>query len=1070
MRNLRRDPPRPQGADAVAGPPAALASLAVAALSASLILGCAGGPVAPPLAEATGAIAVNPSVVVSQVYGGGGNASAPFLNDFVELLNRASSPVPVDGWSIQYASASGTGLFSANVTPLAGTIAPGAYYLVRMSSGGATGVALPAPDASGTTAMSGTAGKVALVGAATGLPCNGGGTPCSTGDGALILDLVGYGAANFFEGAGPTGTLGNTTAALRAAGGCTDTNNNAADFVVAAPTPRNTASAAAACTLGDAPPVVTATVPAAGSGNIDPGAILAVTFSEPVAASAAAFVLGCGAGTLPVAIGGGPTTFALTPAAPLPAGGTCQLTVLAAGVSDLDTADPPDHPAADFGFAFTVSSTAPAPIHDVQGAAHTSPRLGQTLSVGPAVVTVVGGIGFYMQDPLPDADDATSEGIFVFTNAAPSVAVGDEVVVRGLVAEFRPGCAPSCAASDSAFNNLTTTEIDGPAISLRGHGRPLPAPVVLGSGPGERRQPATIIEDDASGSVETSGVFDPASDGIDFLESLEGMRVRIDNPVVVDPSRLFSGGSSIEIGVLARGGAGAGPRTPRGGIFLTPGDFNPERLFLANTLTPTFPIVNVGDSFAGNVVGVVDYTFANYKILVSEALPAVTPGGLGQEVTPLVDLTPTHLTVASVNVENLDPTDPPAKLARLAAIIVHNLGAPDLLAVEEIQDNDGALDDGVVDATTTLNGLVAAIAAAGGPSYAYREIDPQNDLDGGEPGGNIRVVLMFRGDRGLAFVDRPGAGSTTPNDVTGVAGAPRLAFSPGRIDPTNAAFTTSRKPLAAELTFRGQTIFVVANHFNSKGGDQPLFGRFQPPVLASESQRLAQANVVGGFIGRLFASDPAAKVIALGDLNDFSFAAPLLALKGVGLVDLIETLPANERYTYVFEGNSQVLDHILASPGLAARATFDVVHVNAEFSDQASDHEPGIARFELGTAPVITSTPGTTVAAGGTFTYDVDATGTPAPTFALVAGPAGLIVDGASGSLHWTATAAPGTYPVTVMAQNGSSPDALQSFFLQVTPPLAAVPASSRARILALAAVLGAFGAWRVRRRVGRVP
>ena len=1034
----------------------------LAPLIALTLFGCAAEPTTAPLVQTQSAIATNPAIVVSQIYGGGGNASASFQNDFIELFNRTSSPVSVDGWSVQYASATGTGLFSANVTLLAGTVAPGHYYLVR-EAGGTTGAVLPAPDASGTINLSATAGKVVLVSSPTGLACNGGTTACSTSDSALIVDLVGFGSSStFFEGAGPTGTLSNTTAALRAAGGCTDTNNNAADFAVGAPTPRNSASAATSCAIGDSAPAVVSTAPTNGSSNIDPGAILGVTFSEPVAVTPTAFSMDCG-GPVTLAVSGGPTTFSLTPASALPAGAACHVTVAAAGVSDLDTMDPPDNPAADFTLTFTVSATPPTPIHTVQGAAHLSPLAGQVLNVGPAIVTVLTSTGFYMQDPSPDNDDATSEGIFVFTSATPAVAVGDEVVVRGTVAEFRPGCTP-CTAADDAFNNLAQTEIDGPSISLRGHSRALPPPVVLGSGTGERRQPTTIIEDDATGNVETSGVFDPASDGIDFLESLEGMRVRIDNPVVVDPSRLFSGGS-IEIGVLTRGGVDASPRTPRGGILLEPNDPNPERLFLANTLLPSFPILNVGDGFAGSVVGVVGYSFDNFKILVSDPLPPVAPGGIAQETTTLTDQTPNHLTIASINVENLAATDPATKFSRLAAIVVQNLGAPDLLAVEEIQDNDGATDDGVVDATTTLNTFVGAITAAGGPTYAYREIDPENDQDGGQPGGNIRVVYMFRGDRGLAFVDRPGAGATTPNDITGAAGAPHLLFSPGRIDPTNAAFMSSRKPLAAELTFGGQTLFILANHFVAKLGDQPLYGRFQPPAQASQTQRIAQANVVGAFVSRLFASNPAAKVIVLGDFNDFSTSPPLTVLKATGLTDMIETLPANERYTYVFEGNSQVLDHIMASTPLAPRGTFDVVHVNAEFSDQASDHEPAVTRFDFGAAPVITSVPASSVLAGGAFTYDIDANGTPAPTYALVSGPSGMTVDPTTGVLRWIANVAPGNVSVTVRALNGSTPDATQSFVLQIAAPPPAVPATSALTIASLAVALAVFSWFHRNRR-----
>ena len=182
--------------------------------------------------------AASPNIVISQIYGGGGNASAPLRNDFVELFNRGTTIVALSGWSVQYASATGTGNFGGNpVVALTGSLAPGQYYLVQLSSGGANGALLPTPDATGTIAMSATGGKVALVSSATGLACNGGSTPCNAAQLALIVDLIGYDGANFYEGA-PTPALSNTTAALRASNGCTDSDNNAADFSVGAPTPQ----------------------------------------------------------------------------------------------------------------------------------------------------------------------------------------------------------------------------------------------------------------------------------------------------------------------------------------------------------------------------------------------------------------------------------------------------------------------------------------------------------------------------------------------------------------------------------------------------------------------------------------------------------------------------------------------------------------------------------------------------------------------------------------------------------------------------------------------------------------
>jgi hypothetical protein len=184
--------------------------------------------------------------------------------------------------------------------------------------------------------------------------------------------------------------------------------------------------------------------------------------------------------------------------------------------------------------------------------------------------------------------------------------------------------------------------------------------------------------------------------------------------------------------------------------------------------------------------------------------------------------------------------------------------------------------------------------------------------------------------------------------VNGVYG-PQLSASPGRIDPTNAAFGSSRKPLAAEFLFNGHKLFVIANHLNSKGGDQPLFGRFQPPQRSSEVQRAQQATVLAQFVQGLRSADAEAKVVVLGDLNDFQFSDTLSILKQAGLVDLVDGLPESERYTYVFDGNSQALDHILVSDALAEAALpdYDVVHVNSEFADQTSDHDPEVVTLLL---------------------------------------------------------------------------------------------------------------------------
>jgi Lamin Tail Domain len=216
--------------------------------------------------------AASGGLVVSQVYGGGGNSGATYQNDYVELLNGGSAAVDLSGYTVQYATAAGT---SWQTVPLTGTLASGRYYLVQLASGGANGAALPAPDATGSANLATTGGKVALVHAATALTCGASAGSCSAV--AVVTDLVGYGSATDFEGAaGPA--LDSTHAAVRAGGGCTDSANNDADFAVASPAPRNTAAAAAACGGSSGSATGTASVTA----DIQPA--LTVSLDQPALA------------------------------------------------------------------------------------------------------------------------------------------------------------------------------------------------------------------------------------------------------------------------------------------------------------------------------------------------------------------------------------------------------------------------------------------------------------------------------------------------------------------------------------------------------------------------------------------------------------------------------------------------------------------------------------------------------------------------------------------------------------------------------------------------------------------
>jgi predicted extracellular nuclease len=877
---------------------------------------------------------ISSTIVVSQIYGGGGNTGSTYRNDFIELFNRGNTTVSVAGWTVQYNSATGTSTWQT--TALTGSIPPGGYYLVQEAQGAGGTTALPTPDATGTIAMSATAGRVALVNNSTALS----GATCPSG--ASIIDLVGFGAtASCFEGSGPTPAPSNTTAVLRGSNGCTETDNNASDFTTGAPSPRNSASPANPC-LGPTNP--------SGTGAASPSTVL----------PGGSTLL-----TVTVTPGTNPTSTGLAVTGDLTAiGGSATQTFFDNGTNgDVTAGDnifsfnatvamatTPGAKSLPFtitdaqarmgsgSISLTVSAGAGSTrIHDIQGASHLSPLAGTAVSGVPGIVTALVSNGFYLQDPTPDANDATSEGIFVFTSSAPTVSVGQSVLVSGNVTEFRAGGASS--------TNLTVTEIGSPSIALVSSGNPLPPPIVIGTG--GRIPPTMVIEDDAMGSVETTGVFDPANDGIDFYESLEGMRVQLNDAVAVGPTKVFGTvNQNREIGVIGDNGANASVRTTRGGIVIRANDFNPERIILNDLITggPTLPAANVSDSFPGAIVGVMDYNFGNFKLQV-QSLPSLVSGGLMQEVTaaPVTN----QIAIATFNCQNLDTSDGPSKFSTLADQIVNHLRSPDLVTLEEIQDNNGATDDGTVDPSVTMNTLISAIQSAGGPAYQYRQINPVNDQDGGEPGGNIRQVFMFRTDRGLSFIDRAGGTSTASTTVVNGGMGPELSFSPGRIDPSNAAWNSSRKPLAGEFLYNGHKLFVIGNHFNSKGGDEPLYGRNQPPTLSSEVQRVQQAMIVHDFVNSILTLDANASVVVLGDLNDYEFSNPIVTLKGSILHALVETLPQSERYSYVFDSNSQTLDHILISNNLFSNTpfAFDIVHLNSEFAVQASDHDPSVVRF-----------------------------------------------------------------------------------------------------------------------------
>ncbi|MFB6629740.1 endonuclease/exonuclease/phosphatase family protein [Streptomyces sp. NPDC056362] len=578
-----------------------------------------------------------------------------------------------------------------------------------------------------------------------------------------------------------------------------------------------------------------------------------------------------------------------------------------------------------------AEDTAGVRVHDIQGTTRVSPLAGKQVTGVTGIVTGVrayGSRGFWIQDPEADANPATSEGVFVFTSSVPTVAVGDAVSVNGTVTEYVPGGLTS--------GNQSLTQISKPVVTVVSKDNPVPAPVKISAW---SVPDAYAPEGDPAAGGSINGLtLDPETYALDYYESLEGMNVRIGSSRVVGATDPYA-----ELWVTVKPWEN---RNRRGGTVYGSYESQNTGRLQVQSLIPLaqqpFPKANVGDRLTGTTEGPLDFNQFGGYTLTARTLGTVVDRGLKRETTAAQHKN--ELAVATYNVENLDPTDPQEKFDALAKAVVENLASPDIVALEEIQDNNGAKNDGTVAADVTVKKFTDAIVAAGGPAYSWRSIDPENGKDGGEPGGNIRQVFLFNPAR-VSFTDRPGGDATTGTAVTGSKGRAALTLSPGRVDPSNAAWEASRKPLAGEFVFRGRTVFVIANHFGSKGGDESIVSHHQPPTRSSEAKRLLQAQAVNAFVKDITAVDKRADVLVVGDINDFEFSGTTRALTdGGALYPAVKSLPRSERYSYVYQGNTQVLDQILTSPGVRD-FTYDSVHINAEFADQDSDHDPQVLRF-----------------------------------------------------------------------------------------------------------------------------
>ena len=563
----------------------------------------------------------------------------------------------------------------------------------------------------------------------------------------------------------------------------------------------------------------------------------------------------------------------------------------------------------------------PVAIYDIQGAGHVSPFANQVVTTH-GVVTAVDTNGFYLQDATGDGDIATSDAVFVFTTTAPTVVVGNEIDITATVQEFQPSTAGSLSITElTSVTNITVTNA---SVAL-------PDAVLISTDGTGRAPPTEVIDDDGLTS------FDPVHDGIDFWESLEGMRVTLQTPRVVSNTDSFGGAYAV-----VSDGVGATGLNSHSGMTISAGDNNPETITIGHdagiyAFTPNY---SQGDTLS-NVTGVLTYTGGQYQVTVTDPFTVTNDVTQARETSTLVH-DATHLSYASFNVENLasvpDSTVPArdtqakvdAAFAAHANEIVNALNSPDVIGLQEVQDADGIGAGTDYSGTATAQKLIDAIVAAGGPRYVYVEVAPTaNNVSGGEPNGNIRPGFLYN-----------------PEHVSYVAGSAHIIDDP--------AFTGTRKPLVADFMFNGQLFTAIDQHSTSRGGSDPLFGADQPPTNLGDAARTAQGTAIATYINNVLATDPGHQFIVNGDFNGFYYEGGLLALEhnfgGTGQLDnLYEKLAPGERYSYYFDGYYQTFDHILVSQNLTAGAQFDVIHYNAGYTDglSATDHDQALATIGM---------------------------------------------------------------------------------------------------------------------------
>jgi len=945
-------------------------------------------------------------VVISQVYGGGGNSGANYKNDFIELRNAGDSAVNLSGWSVQYASSTGS---SWQVTKLPDNVVlqPGQYLLVQEAAGTGGSTALPTADVVGSIPLSGSNGKVALVSSATALS---GTKPTEN-----VIDFVGFGTANYYEGTGATPGLSNTTAALRKSGGCQDTNDNAADFVADLPTPRNNATVYPTCSGAPTPQPIVLNCP--GSLGLDVGA----GASAPLQASDADSIVNSAvisrgavagislAGFTAATVNNRTATASLVVDASLPAG-TYPVEITFANDTRQSNS-----------CTVNVAVSGTIKIPQIQGSGLKSPYA-NTVQTTSGVITKKLGSGFYIQDPQGDGDPDTSDAIFVYgANAAANE--GDLVRVTGTVTEYAP------SGSARSYTEL----------------KDVSAVTVLGSG-------VAITPVNIDLPIE--------------LSHYEGMLVRFASPLTVNGNSYLGDRGEL---VLANGRRETPTNRYRAGtldanaliaenqrneVILDDGIFTapPHIPYLAADKT-----VRAGDTVT-DLVGVLDFGAIGggggwYK-LQPTAAPVFSRTNPRQDAPTIA---PGNVRVASANVLNFFTTftDGSDAWGRTGQGCVIGNGAP------AKSNCRGA--DNLAEFKRQRDKIVNELKAMDADAVGLMEIQNNGDTT---VSYLVDALNQSIGQTVYAYVAKPAA---TGTDAIRVA----MIYKPAVLTPVGGALSdadavNNRPPMAQTFKVKanGAKFSLVVNHLKSKGG---CGGAGTGDADSGDGQgcwnatRVQQAKrLFNAFIPTVVAAAGDPDVLAVGDFNSYGHEDPIAFLTDNGMVNELERFvrPNGTPYSYVFDGQSGYLDHALASSALDPQVagvtewhnnadepdaidynlgdTADDPYVNNAF--RASDHDPVVVSLNL--APAFADVTGsvkvTMSALGynrvtGKFTGSVSFTNTSGTAlngplrFVLQGLPAGITLDNKSGEFNGA--------PYVTLPGTGLAPGATATVALTFTNP-----------------------------------